>query len=397
MGHPSTKRLNFTKTSLETLPWPTIKKFEVYYDIQIPKLAIHVYPSGNKVFYLILKHNNRTEKLKVGAYSELFVENARKKAAEMLGTLAQGVNPQNARRVLRQEMTFGEACTWFTNHYSRSRKKHSSIEEDEGLFRRYLQDWSNRKLSSITRENISSKHIKIGKENGIYAANRMLALVSTIYNKALIGDKFDGKNPCIGIEKFKEKPRDRVFLPKERERFFGALEQYGEQTAKDCLMMVALTGQRKMNVMTMQWKDIKLDDRIWCIPETKTGRNVAVPLTTRALNLLERRKAEAKGKYVFPGKSKAGHMTRLEPVFHFCVKKAEIDNLRIHDLRRSLGTSISECGGNTFIVMKAMGHKTVKSASVYNHPGMNTIRHFFEEAEKAAFPESLTTVESTFS
>jgi integrase len=386
MGSKLAKKANFTKGFIDKLCSPSNnKQYDTYYDLQVSKLAVLVHLSGKKTFYVITKHNGKTEKLKLGAYPDLTVENARKKALEVLGGLTKDINPQDAKRTLRKEWTFKDAYKWFTEEYAPERKKQSSIAEDKALYRRYLADWDNKKLSSLTRETVAKKHGQIGTDNGKYAANRALALLSTIFNKAISNNRWNGSNPCQGVEKFKELSRERILLPKERERLFQALEAYSSQTAKDCLMMVALTGQRVSSVTSMKWDDVDLQDKVWCIPETKNGKILIVPLTSRAFEILNKRNKEAVGDYVFAGKSPKGHFSRLEAVFAYCLEKAKIKDLRIHDLRRSLGTSITESGANTFVVMKALGHESVEAAKVYNRPGVNAVRVFMEAAEQTIF------------
>ena len=69
---------------------------------------------------------------------------------------------------------------------------------------------------------MTALHAKIGRENGQYAANRMLALLSAMFNHAAhLG--YEGGNPAHGVKHFKEQSRDRFLRADEIKAFFLAL------------------------------------------------------------------------------------------------------------------------------------------------------------------------------
>lgn len=379
-------RCNFTKALIDKLPPPgNNKAYTTYYDSSVPKLAVLVHPSGRKTFYVITKHYARTERVKLGFYPELSIENARKKAMQVLGELTRGINPQDAKRTLRREPTFNEAFQWFTEKYAPNRKRPSSITEDKGLHKRYLTDWDSRKLSAITREMVTRKHNQIGSDHGKYAANRMLALVRSIFNKMIQADKWNGLNPAADVDKFPEESRDRVLQPDEIGKFISALMQDHDETARDCTLMLLLTGARKSNAIGMKWKQINFKSELWTIPTTKSGKAHTVPLLPQAILLLKNRKTESTSDYVFPGPGKNGHIHQLRGVLKRTIKRAELADLRLHDLRRTMGTWLIASGASTFITQKALAHETVEATSVYVRPPLDAIRRHMETAVSAMF------------
>ena len=80
------------------------------------------------------------------------------------------------------------------------------------------------RLSTIRKADVQSLHAKVGSKNGHYAANRLLALVRAMFNKAPdIG--FTGSNPAEGIKRFPEEKRDRFLHANELRVFFAALKR----------------------------------------------------------------------------------------------------------------------------------------------------------------------------
>jgi hypothetical protein len=51
------------------------------------------------------------------------------------------------------------------------------------------------------------------------------------------------------------------------------------------------------------------------------------------------------------------------------LERAGIENLRLHDLRRTLGSSMAAAGVNTITTARTMGHKTLSMALRYQQLG----------------------------
>lgn len=110
----ATHRINFTKGALEKITPPSLPEhrkgkggiYDTYYDTREKGLALLVSNGGAKTYYLYAKINGRPERVKLGAFTDLSVEQARKKAAKHRGEIADGENPQEAKRAISSEMTF---------------------------------------------------------------------------------------------------------------------------------------------------------------------------------------------------------------------------------------------------------------------------------------------------
>lgn len=138
---------------------------------------------------------------------------------------------------------------------------------DEEQFKRYLAGWGKRKLSAIHKVDIQKLHHQVGIKNGPYAANRLLALLSGLFNKAIEYGLWDKSNPATGIKKFKEQSRDRFLQSDELPRFFQALSQEPNQAIRDYILVSLLTGARRANVLAMRWEHVNFDRSEWRIPK----------------------------------------------------------------------------------------------------------------------------------
>lgn len=380
----ATFRLNYTRSALDKIIPPTLPEskagkggvYDTYYDTREKGLILVVSNGGAKTYYLYSKINGKPERVKLGSYEGLSIEQARKKAAQRRGEIAQGGNPQEDRRKIRGESTLGELFKDYIERHSKPHKK--SWQFDEREINKYLGHWFTRRLSDITHNEVHKLHSKIGTDNGRTQANRVLERIRNMYNKAIEWG-WEGENPAIGIRKFKEVSRDRFLNAEELPRFFEALNQEDE-LVRDFFQIALFTGARKTNVLTMKWSDLDMHLRTWRIPDTKNGEPQTLPLSEEAFEILQRRKKGAKSVWVFPGTGEEGHLVDPKKAWLRIVKRGEFEDLRIHDLRRTLGSWLAASGVSLPIIGKTLGHKSAQSTQVYARLNLDPVRESLHKA-----------------
>ncbi|MGD9639402.1 MAG: tyrosine-type recombinase/integrase [Alphaproteobacteria bacterium] len=365
-------KINFTKPTLAKLAPAESGKRTYYYDETEKGLVLDVTKTGAKSFYLYQRINGKPERVFLGRFPDISIENARKMAREKKGKIAEGKNPQNERRALRAEMTFKELFDLYMERYSKPHKR--SWKYDEREINKFLPHWFNRKISSIRNDEVLMLHKKIGENNGIYAANRLLERIRSIYNKAIEWG-YDGLNPALKIKKFKEKSRDRFLSPDELPRFFEALEKEENISAKNFILMSLFTGARKSNTLAMAWNEIDFNLRTWHIDETKNGESLTLPLPDKAIELLQEIRKTSNSEWVFPSPvDKSQHLADPRKAWHRILNEAGIEDLNIHDLRRTFGSYQAVTGANSYIIQKSLGHKSSQSTAVYARLNLDPVR-----------------------
>ena len=367
-------RINFTKTVIDNL-MPKQKRYKIY-DVTVPRLAILVTEKGTKSFVVIKRTASEPIKVTIGHYPDVTIQQARTQAISILKEIAEGKNPNEKKRKFRQEMTLKELFDMFMERYSKRVKK--SWKYDEREIPKHLGCWFNRKISTITKPQVQKLHEKISIENGMYQANRTLERLKSMYNRA-IDWGWDGTNPCNGIKKNKEVKRDRFLRPDELPRFFTALQNETNEVARNYIWMLLLTGARKTNVLAMRWDEIDFELQMWRIPDTKNGEPVNIPLTRLAMQLLTSIKPECE--WVFPSAtSLVGHLQDPKKAWNRILKQAEIENLRIHDIRRTLGSYQAITGASLHVIGKSLGHKSSISTQIYARLTTDPVRASMETA-----------------
>lgn len=380
--------LNFTKAAIEALPLPE-RGWKYYYDTKVSGLAIGVGASGVKTFVLYRKVNRKPERIKIGRYPDLTVEKARAAATNLNADIANGTNPAELKRVRRAEMTFGDLFDQYYKNHAVPHKK--TADEDKQKFEKYLSsnkdgiNLASRQLSQITKADIGQLFTKISKSHKV-TANRVLALVSSIFGKAIEWGIWNQINPCHGIRKHSEVSRDRFLHPDELPKFFECLLAYPNATVRDYILMSLLTGARRSNVLAMRWDQLNLARAEWRIPDTKNGTPQSVPLVPDAVAVLQARKnsaACAQSPFVFPGSGETGHLVEPKKAWKVILDKAGIADLRLHDLRRTMGSWQAGTGANLSVIGRSLNHKSTQTTAIYARLWMEPVRNAMETAAAA--------------
>lgn len=402
--------IHFTKASIDALLLPP-KGWRYHRDQKTPGLAIGVGSTGVRTFVLYRRINGVPERIKLGRYPGMSIEQARKKAMELNGQIATGMNPADAKREKRSEMTLADLFDLYMKRYAvphalrtveamqenfavyigrldAPRKKHGRerVKPDGAV------DWSERRISTITHKEVSNLHHQLGTKTGKTIANRVVELLRAVFNRCNKMKLIDLPNPAEGIELFKEVSRDRFLRGDEISRFFASLECETEQN-RDYFLLALLTGARKSNVLSMRWQDIDFNLGHWRVPgeKSKNGQPMIIPITTVANKILIKRREATNSEFVFSGAGVKGHMTSPKAAWKRVIARAELNDVRPHDLRRSLGSWMVNTGASLAIVGGALGHMDSASTKVYARLAIDPIRGAMEAAAdammKAAKPD----------
>jgi integrase len=373
--------LTFTEKRIKGLTLPPAGAKQVYYrDAQTRGFGVAVYPTGAKTFILYRKVQGRPERILIGRWPDLPVEEARKIADQMNGAIAQGKNPAEERRQTRLEGSLENLWNRYLELHAKPHKQPRSVAEDEANYRRYLSEWATRRLSTVHRRDIEKLHADLAEKSGVYAANRVLALLSTMFNKATEWG-WQGVNPCKGIKKFREESRERFLTQDEMPRFLKALAEEPSQDFRDFILAALLTGGRRSNVLAMRWEEIDFTGAVWRIPRTKGNKPQSIPLAGPALRILEARRERVTGEWVFPSDVvKGAHVLEFRKPWGKLLERAGIGNLRLHDVRRTLGSWLSKSGAALPVIKAALGHADIATTAIYTRTEDAGVRKALEVA-----------------
>ncbi len=380
-----------TKTVLDNLSYEgeTGKKAKPYivWDESFPGFGVRLYPTGRKSFMLKYRFKGRQRNQVIGEYGTLTVHQAKEKARKWLADVIDGKDPAEVRENERSAITVGLFCTEYIERYAKEQKK--SWKEDERRIDTHIRKaWGTRKLETITRKDVESLYRKVG-ERGKYEANRVLALISRLFEVAKQWGYYPETvfNPASRIVKFKEKKRESSLTDKQAEKLISELEA----SKKDNLFLwgaiwlLLFTGCRKNEILRIRWEHVDFERGILTIPDTKAGRPHHVPITEGIAEILHTLEIERSdiNPYVFPGvpKEKGKPLVNIDKSWRNLREKAELDAFRIHDLRHNFGTSLARAGKSPIIIKEALNHATIEQSLGYiDSLGEETCKAFEEHS-----------------
>jgi len=342
-----------------------------WFDEATPGLALCITQAGSRTYYVVRWVNGKPQRIRLGKFPDVTVEQARTIAKAIVGDIAKGVDPIAERKAARNVPTLQALFDHWLETHAKLHKR--TWRDDERQFNKYLAEFQNRRLSTIKTSEVAAWHGRVGQDHGPVQANRSLALLATLFNAAdRLG--YAGRNPCDGVKRFREESRERFLLPAEMRKFFGAVQEEPEPWP-DYFLLLLFTGARRSNVAEMRWDEIDFDGAVWRIPRTKNNRPQFVPLVPPAVRILEaRREIMGDSPWVFPATSATGHIVDPRKAWEHVRARAGLRDLRIHDLRRSLGSWAAAAGTSIAIIGAALGHRDLKSTQVYSRLQLDAVR-----------------------
>ena len=347
----------------------TGKNKVVLWDALVNGLGLRLYPSGRRYWVLRYPHPNRPRRshiMSIGEYPALTLAKARKKAMEMKSRLVIGEDPAIEKQ---GRVTFGDFADRYLEEYSRQRK--ASWKTDEYRLDKYIRPaLGDYPLSGITRGAIAALHTSVGNTYP-YEANRLVELIRSIIEKAKQWEVLPPAflNPCKAIDMFPEKKRDRVLSTKEAQKLVKAATEYPESWIGPLIILYLLTGARKLELLSLRWSDVNLTDGKVLLHNKKGKREHPLwvpPMAIRALECMKEQK-KAGNPYVFPRRHGPGHRKDFRKHWDKVLDAAEIANLHVHDLRRTVGTWMSEIGENIQSVQLVLDQRDSEATKHYVH------------------------------
>lgn len=377
---------NFTEERLRNIPLPEgAGKRDYYNDTTEKGLRLAVSGTGTKSFQFQRwsSEKQRPVIVTLGKWPDLSLHTAREKANALRQEVSSGNDPQSDKRQRRDTLTVAEILDLYLTEHSIPHKR--TTKDDQNFIRLHLKPaFGKRRIDEVTTESIRSWHTGLAKIMTPASANRHLALLRSVYNTMLP----DLPNPCRTVKMFKEYSRDRFLQPEELGRFFESVElerTEGNPDIADYLLLSLFTGARRSNVLAMQWTELDLNMNQWRIrgEDSKNKSIMLIPLVDKAIEILNHRREMASSVFVFPSHGKTGHLQEPKKGWQRVIKRAGLENVRLHDLRRTMGSFQTITGASTAIVGKTLGHKNPNSTAVYARMHLDPVRESMEKAVAA--------------
>lgn len=399
--------VNLTARYVETVKARTTR-FEVR-DAKVEGLELRVSAAGSKVWALRYRRNSdgtkRTHTL--GSYPVMTLEEAREAAHECRRSVARGGDPAADKKARKAAETFAELADDWIELHGKPNKSQRAVRDDRSMLDRHiLPEIGAMKAGEITKRDVirlldavaaktdarqetsSSKGKKpLEARKLTHRPNRVFEVVRAIFRWA-VGRDILKVDPTFGVSPpiKKEKPRERELSPAEIRTLWLALDRapvareawkrregdFPMRRATALAIKLALvTAQRIGEVTGIAMAELDLNDTapMWVVPgeRSKNGEPNRVPLSPLAVRLIaEARGLAGESDWLFPSPKDDGPMES-----HAATKAMErarpeigIADIRVHDLRRTAATRMTELGISPHTVSLVLNHVSVRRGTI---------------------------------
>jgi integrase len=223
----------------------------------------------------------------------------------------------------------------------------------------------------------------------LVAGNRDLALLRAVCNWAVLGGLLPSSPFRVGdvpaVRLGREEARTRRLQPGESERLLGAAGGL-----RDLITAALETGCRKGELLSLQWHQVRFSPRAEIFlpaQKTKAKKDRRVPISSELRKVLERRRLDPAGEpvpfdgYVF-GDEIGRRRGSIKTAWTLTCKRAKVDDLHFHDLRREAGSRWMDAGIPLATIQRWLGHANIAQTSTYlgaSHGADELDMRYFEE------------------
>jgi integrase len=370
----------------------------IVYDGDLPGFGLRLMKSGLK-FYIVQYRNahNRQRRMTIGRHGKITAEEAREIALNVFTAVRAGKDPLVERQVLRKAPSMGELLDrYMAQHVEKNNRASTQVEVRRIVDLVIRPKLGARQAAAVTREDMDEFHKALSATPR--QANYALAICSKAFSLAEVWRlRPDGSNPCRRVERFDEVKRKRFLSGAELVRLGATLRlaetdglpwhvvyrkseeikssrQIGDlipakpdrrrtRYARVTIAAVELllfTGCRLSEVLGLKWSDVDLPGGIISLPITKSGVPQSSLITAPArLVLLDLKRVKGPGAWVLPSTVNpklALTKSALEQAWQRIRVAAGIPDVRLHDLRHTVGTYAGQSGANAFMIRDLLRH-----------------------------------------
>lgn len=325
----------------------------IKWDDQTPGLGIRLNKGGG-VWIGKFRRDAKQVMITLGALDDLSYEQPR---AELRQAKLSGAGTAT--------ISFRCLAERYIQEYAQEHKR--TWREDLRILKRHvLPALGDRSVASISSDDCRALHLEISK-TAPRQADKTLELVRSIFNRAkkwkLIPASFE--TPTDSIDWHKKIERERFITESEMPSVLSAILALPRYSERAIFLVYLLTGCRKRELVDLKWSEVDLDAGTIRLSaaRNKSGHAVIKQLPDAALDILKSLPRDEV--FVFPGRYKNTRMHQVLTLWRHVRRAAGIDDVVLHDLRRTTGSWLAQSGAPLSLIAKVLGQTTQHATKVY--------------------------------
>jgi integrase len=395
-------RIKLTKRSIESLA-PAAAAV-IRYDDKLAGFGVRVMPSGRRFYFVRYRNKHgRSRWFTIGEHGKVTADAARTMAQRILQTVAvDGRDPSGEREAFRAAPTVNDLLNRYIAEHIEQRNRPSTRAAFKSIIERDIRPELGRlKAEAVTRQDMHRFHA--AHAGTPHQANLILAVCSKAFSLAELWEmRADGTNPCSKIERYPVNHRERFLSADELGRLGATLRQAesaglpwrvgpdskhpkkaeGRRTlyrriTTAAIELLLFTGCRLSEVLNLRWEHVDFNAGTIALSETKSGRPQVVTMNAPARQVLKELEAAKTSECVLPSPSNAKHplsKAGIEAAWQHIRTAAQLEDVRLHDLRHTVGTYAGQSGANAFLVRDLLRHKNLAMTGRYVNRADDPVR-----------------------
>lgn len=355
--------------TVQTLFCPAGKTKEVFRDEAITGFCVEVHRTGAKTYALKYRDPNGGQRqYKIANVADLSFAEAKREAIRVRSRVVVGKNPAEERKVDRTVPTLAQLSERYLEH---ARSYKGSADIDERYLRLHLlPKFGKRRINQLDRtEVLEWLNAKVREGYAQATVNRWQVILSHMLRMAKVwGVAGSEVNPLEGVkQKDPCNKVERFLTADETRRLRKAVEDSPNPMLAPIVALLLMTGCRKRELLDAKWDEFRLDQGLWRIPTSKSGKPRHCPLSDDAVAVLRTLPRIEGCPYVVPNPKTGRPFRSIYNSWNTARIAAGLPDVRCHDLRHSMASNMANSGQSLLVIGEILGHAQPKTTLRYAH------------------------------
>ena len=396
--------LKLVKSTLNGLP--AVDRVTFYYDEELTGFGLRVSPSGARSWICEYRAHGggraaQKRRMTLGSTSSLTPDQARAEARRILAQVRLGGDPASEKVAQRETLTVSALVDAFIAEHIDAKLKASTSELHRAALER-LRDAHGSLKADATALHGHMARLHSKWRATPYSANRAIAVWSKLYAWSAARKLTPaGFNPAKGIERYREQGRERYLTREELGRLGDALREAetdgipwemdeslpqskhlakpeNRRTKLDpyavaAIRLLVLTGARLREILHLRWDQIDWERGVAFLADSKTGRKPLF-LSAPAQAIMSALPRLDDNPHVIAGAKEGAARADLHRPWATVSKRAQLEGVRIHDLRHSFASVGAGASLGLPIIGKLLGHTQASTTQRYAHLDVDPLK-----------------------
>ncbi len=345
-------------------------------------LYLLVTAGGSKYWRFDFSFTGKRKTMSLGVYPDVSLRKVRARHQDARTLLADGINPMQEKRRVKQRKDIMEASTFKAVSLELVKQKSSKLSPKyvktiETRLSTYIFPFIGElPISEITAPDLLNALRRIETTGKLETCNRIKRLCGEVFRYGIATGRCD-RDPAADLKGAlatgKVKHMATITTPKDIAALLRAIDGYsGHFVTQSALQFIPLVFVRPGELRHAEWSEVDFSGKVWRIPAEKMKMKSAhiVPLSNQAIRILKSiYQLTGQGKYIFPSMR-----TDIRPMSENTINAAlrrlgySKDEMTGHGFRAMASTNLNEQGWSPDVIERQLAHAEKNSVrAAYNH------------------------------